>query len=238
MVRDGRIFVRTIAGLKRADVLWRHVDADWCRSASNSMPSRGSACRACSTRCAAAASSSRNMPGSGLVESRALMAFMPAPVARAARRRLCGCRTSRPGGAGRRSERDARAGLARRRWRSPAPSATTSPGFAQARQRHRRRSRAGRIARDSSAAIERARRRLCRAGGRAAFDDAAAGTTASSCRAPSCCASMRRRRRMAGASCPAASAASPTAADARAVSMGDGVRSRPTSGCSATSPSR
>ncbi len=30
VMRDGRIFVRTIAGLKRADVLWRHVDAEWC----------------------------------------------------------------------------------------------------------------------------------------------------------------------------------------------------------------
>src|SRR5258708_7235839 len=30
VARDGHIFVRTIAGLKRADVLWRHVDADWC----------------------------------------------------------------------------------------------------------------------------------------------------------------------------------------------------------------
>ena len=29
-MRDGRVFVRTIAGLKRADVLWRHVDAEWC----------------------------------------------------------------------------------------------------------------------------------------------------------------------------------------------------------------
>ena len=30
VMRDGRIFVRTIAGLKRCDVIWRHVDADWC----------------------------------------------------------------------------------------------------------------------------------------------------------------------------------------------------------------
>ena len=30
VMRDGRIFVRTIAGLKRCDVIWRHIDADWC----------------------------------------------------------------------------------------------------------------------------------------------------------------------------------------------------------------
>src|SRR5208337_3389125 len=30
VMRDGRVFVRTIAGLKRCDVIWRHVDADWC----------------------------------------------------------------------------------------------------------------------------------------------------------------------------------------------------------------
>ena len=30
VMRDGRVFVRTIAGLKRCDVLWRHVDAEWC----------------------------------------------------------------------------------------------------------------------------------------------------------------------------------------------------------------
>ena len=30
VVRDGRVFVRTIAGLKQCDVIWRHIDADWC----------------------------------------------------------------------------------------------------------------------------------------------------------------------------------------------------------------
>ena len=30
VMREGRIFVRTIAGLKRCDVIWRHIDADWC----------------------------------------------------------------------------------------------------------------------------------------------------------------------------------------------------------------
>ena len=30
VVSDGKVFVRTIAGLRRADALWRRVDADWC----------------------------------------------------------------------------------------------------------------------------------------------------------------------------------------------------------------
>ena len=30
VVREGRVFVRTIAGLKQCDVIWRHIDADWC----------------------------------------------------------------------------------------------------------------------------------------------------------------------------------------------------------------
>ena len=30
VMRDGRVFVRTIAGLKQCDVIWRHIDADWC----------------------------------------------------------------------------------------------------------------------------------------------------------------------------------------------------------------
>src|SRR6202000_856021 len=29
VMRDGRVYVRTIAGLKRADVRWRRVDADF-----------------------------------------------------------------------------------------------------------------------------------------------------------------------------------------------------------------
>jgi uncharacterized circularly permuted ATP-grasp superfamily protein len=61
VMRDGHIFVRTIAGLKRADVLWRHVDADWCdpvelnpssSTRSAPAPSQSKTCRvrACSNR--------------------------------------------------------------------------------------------------------------------------------------------------------------------------------------------
>ncbi len=76
VMRDGRIFVRTIAGLKRADVLWRHVDAEWCdplelNSASQlGVPGLIDAIRAGGVAVA-------NMPGSGLIESRAMLAFLP-----------------------------------------------------------------------------------------------------------------------------------------------------------------
>jgi uncharacterized circularly permuted ATP-grasp superfamily protein/uncharacterized alpha-E superfamily protein len=77
VMRDGHIYVRTIAGLKRADVLWRHVDADWCdpielNPASHiGVPGLIDAIRAGGVAV-------ENMPGSGLVESRALLAFLPA----------------------------------------------------------------------------------------------------------------------------------------------------------------
>ncbi|THD44877.1 MAG: hypothetical protein E7774_09180 [Bradyrhizobium sp.] len=77
VVRDGRAFVRTIAGLKRCDVLWRHVDAEWCdplelNAASRiGVPGLIEAIRAGGVAV-------ENMPGSGLLESRALLAFLPA----------------------------------------------------------------------------------------------------------------------------------------------------------------
>jgi uncharacterized circularly permuted ATP-grasp superfamily protein len=73
---EGKLHVRTIAGLKRADVIWRRVDADWCdplelNAASQlGVPGMLEAIRRGSVAVA-------NMPGSGLVESRALLAFMP-----------------------------------------------------------------------------------------------------------------------------------------------------------------
>lgn len=76
-VHDGMVHVRTIAGLKRADVIWRRVDADWCdpleaNAASRlGVPGLFQAIRDGAVTVA-------NMPGSGLVESRALLGFMPA----------------------------------------------------------------------------------------------------------------------------------------------------------------
>ena len=77
VVRDGQVYVRTIAGLKRADVIWRRVDADFIdplelNSASRlGVPGLVEAIRSGGVVVS-------NMPGSGLIESRALLSFLPA----------------------------------------------------------------------------------------------------------------------------------------------------------------
>ncbi|HEY3694155.1 circularly permuted type 2 ATP-grasp protein [Phenylobacterium sp.] len=77
VVRDGQAYVRTIAGLKRADVIWRRVDADFIdpmelNSASRlGVPGLMEAIRQGGVVVA-------NAPGTGLVESRALLSFLPA----------------------------------------------------------------------------------------------------------------------------------------------------------------
>ena len=86
-MRDGRVFVRTIAGLKQCDVIWRHVDADWCdplelnASSRIGVPGLLEAIR----RGGVAV---ENMPGAGLVESRALLAFLPVLARRLLKRDL------------------------------------------------------------------------------------------------------------------------------------------------------
>jgi uncharacterized circularly permuted ATP-grasp superfamily protein/uncharacterized alpha-E superfamily protein len=77
VVHDGQVHVRTIAGLKRADVLWRRVDADFVDpielngGSRLGVPRLLSAIRDGNTVVA-------NMPGTGFIESRALLGFMPA----------------------------------------------------------------------------------------------------------------------------------------------------------------
>jgi uncharacterized circularly permuted ATP-grasp superfamily protein/uncharacterized alpha-E superfamily protein len=77
VMREGQVYVRTIAGLKRADVLWRRVDADFIdplelNSASRlGVPGLMEAIRAGGVVVS-------NMPGSGVLESRALLGFLPA----------------------------------------------------------------------------------------------------------------------------------------------------------------
>ena len=77
VMREGRIFVRTIAGLKRCDVIWRHIDADWCdplelnSSSRIGVPGLIEAVRRNGVAL-------ENMPGAGMVESRAMLAFLPA----------------------------------------------------------------------------------------------------------------------------------------------------------------
>ncbi len=76
VVHDGKVHIRTIAGLKRADVLWRRVDADFIDPLELNgvsrlgVPQLVSAIRGGSVVVA-------NMPGAGFIESRALLGFMP-----------------------------------------------------------------------------------------------------------------------------------------------------------------
>lgn len=76
VVRDGRAYVRTIAGLKRADVILRRVDADFIdplelNSASRlGVPGLLEAIRSGGVAVL-------SMPGSGVLESKALLGFLP-----------------------------------------------------------------------------------------------------------------------------------------------------------------
>jgi len=77
VMRGGCVFVRTIAGLKQCDVIWRHIDADWCDSLElNASSQIGVPGLLEAIRNGGVAV--ENMPGAGLVESRALLAFLPA----------------------------------------------------------------------------------------------------------------------------------------------------------------
>jgi uncharacterized circularly permuted ATP-grasp superfamily protein/uncharacterized alpha-E superfamily protein len=75
-MRDGKVHVRTIAGLKRADVLWRRIDSDFAdplelnASSRLGVPGLVEALRAGGVVVA-------NALGSGVVETPALMSFMP-----------------------------------------------------------------------------------------------------------------------------------------------------------------
>ncbi len=77
LMREGRVHVRTIAGLKRADVIWRRVDGDFTdpldlNAASRlGVPGLTQALREGNVVVA-------NMPGSGVIEAPALLSFLPA----------------------------------------------------------------------------------------------------------------------------------------------------------------
>ncbi len=82
-----RTFVRTIAGLKRADVIWRQVDSEWVdplelNSASRlGVPGLLEAIRANGVVV-------QNLPGTGFIESRAMLAFLPRLASRLIGREL------------------------------------------------------------------------------------------------------------------------------------------------------
>ncbi|MFD0936227.1 circularly permuted type 2 ATP-grasp protein, partial [Methylobacterium trifolii] len=77
VMQDGRLHVRTVSGLKRADALWRRIDGDYLdplelNPASRlGVPGLIEALRNGSLVMA-------NMPGSGMVESGALAPYLPA----------------------------------------------------------------------------------------------------------------------------------------------------------------
>jgi len=76
VVRDGLVYVRTIAGLKRVDVILRRVDADFIDPLELNGASRlGAPGLLEAIRGGGVAV--LNMPGSGVLESRALMGFLP-----------------------------------------------------------------------------------------------------------------------------------------------------------------
>ena len=196
-MRDGRVFVRTIAGLKRGDVLWRHVDAEWCDPLELNAASRiGVPGLIDAIRAGGVAV--ENMPGAGLLESRALLGFLPALARRligedlrdAEHRHL----VVRP------AERARRACSPRSNpFRSPAPFAIRRPASASGRGVVGGELRAPTSARALRAAIDDARRRLRRPGHRAAVDDAALGGRPAGA-APVRAARLRRRdARTAGA---------------------------------------
>jgi uncharacterized circularly permuted ATP-grasp superfamily protein/uncharacterized alpha-E superfamily protein len=77
VVRDGVVYIRTIAGLKRADVLWRRVDADFVDPMELNGASRlGVPGLLEAVRAGGVVVS--NMPGSGVMESNAMLSFLPA----------------------------------------------------------------------------------------------------------------------------------------------------------------
>jgi uncharacterized circularly permuted ATP-grasp superfamily protein/uncharacterized alpha-E superfamily protein len=76
VAREGKVYVRTIAGLKRADVIVRRVDSDFIdplelnNASKLGTPGMLEAIRSGGVTVL-------NMPGSGVLESRALMGFLP-----------------------------------------------------------------------------------------------------------------------------------------------------------------
>ena len=77
LMREGRVHVRTIAGLKRADVIWRRIDGDFADPLElNARSALGVAGLVEAVRQGHVHVA--NGLGSGVVEARALMGFMPA----------------------------------------------------------------------------------------------------------------------------------------------------------------
>lgn len=77
IVREGKVYVRTISGLKRADVIWRRVDADFIDPLElNGASQLGTPGLLEAIRDNGVAV--LNMPGAGVIESKSLLGFLPA----------------------------------------------------------------------------------------------------------------------------------------------------------------
>ncbi len=76
IARDGKAYVRTIAGLKRADVILRRVDADFIDPLELNGASRLGA-PGLLEAIRAGGVAMLNMPGSGVAESKSLLGFLP-----------------------------------------------------------------------------------------------------------------------------------------------------------------
>ena len=204
-VRDGAVYIRTVAGLKRLDVLLRRLDSEFAdpleldAASQLGVPGLIQAVRAGTVVLA-------NMPGSGVLEARALLGFLPALAA------ACSARTLKmPNVAtwwcGQKAEREQV--LARLDDFAIAPAfGTRLPRPLAQRPRARRRA----VAERARRLVERspARHRLRRPGGGPAVDDAGVARRPADA-APVRAAGVRRRHAAtAGRSCPAASAGSPT----------------------------
>ena len=88
VVGEGRrAYVRTVAGLKRADVIWRQVDSEWLDPLELNSASRLGVPGLMDT-IRAGGVAMENMPGTGFIESRAMLAFLPSLAERLIGKRL------------------------------------------------------------------------------------------------------------------------------------------------------
>ena len=168
-VRDDGVFIRTISGLRRAEVLLRRLDADFADPLELNAASRlGVAGLVQAVRDGKVVIA--NALGAGLVEARAMLAFLPALAPERARHRSRAAQyrdlVARPRRRPRRDDR--RISTA---WWSRRPSPTQRPTFSSATACPAPSS-TKRSATRPAAVDSRSRCRLCAAGSRHAVDHA------------------------------------------------------------------
>ena len=105
-VAGGQVMVRTVEGPRPLSVLWRRLDSAFMDPARTQSRIAASARRAWSRRSATVRRPSVNALGSGILETRALLAFLPGICRECCTARICRCPTSPRGGAAQAAERD------------------------------------------------------------------------------------------------------------------------------------